>query len=105
MFTPAARPSLSPAFGAEQREGALDALFEDHVGELLVGQGAGELQRPDHQGVDAERLYARRLRIVGCHPAAASSMTASTPSVYARLVGSVLRAISSSRAADGQPSS
>jgi hypothetical protein len=50
MLTPAARPVLSPAFGAEQREGALDALLEDHVGELLVGQGAGELQRPD-QGV------------------------------------------------------
>src|SRR5438876_4128173 len=41
----------------------------------------------------------------GATRAAASSMTASTPSVYARLVGSVLRAISSSRAADGQPSS
>jgi hypothetical protein len=30
-------------------------------------------------------------------------MTASTPSVYTRLVASALRPISSSRAADGQP--
>jgi hypothetical protein len=31
----------------------VDALVEDVVGELPVGQGAGELQCPDHQGVDA----------------------------------------------------
>ncbi len=35
---------------------------------MAIGQGAGELRRPDHQGVDAERLRAHRLRIVGCHP-------------------------------------
>jgi len=31
---------LPPAFGAEQREDALDALLEDDVDELLVDQGA-----------------------------------------------------------------
>jgi hypothetical protein len=29
--------------GLQQREGVLDALVEDRVGELPVGQGAGEL--------------------------------------------------------------
>jgi hypothetical protein len=50
--------------GAQQREGVLDALVEDLIGELPVGQGAGELQRPDHQGEDAERLRACRLRVI-----------------------------------------
>ena len=48
--------------------GAFYAHFsskEDLVGELLVGQGAGELEGPDHQGEDAERLGACRGRIVG----------------------------------------
>jgi hypothetical protein len=45
--------------GAQQRECVLDALIEDVVGEPPVGQAAGDLQRPDHQGEDAERLHAR----------------------------------------------
>lgn len=44
--------------GAQQREGVLEALFEDLVGELPAGQGAGDLQRPDHHGENAERLHA-----------------------------------------------
>jgi hypothetical protein len=40
--------------GVQYREGVADALFEDVVGELPVGKGAGELQCPDHHGVDAE---------------------------------------------------
>src|SRR5215217_2033957 len=51
--------------GAQQREGVVDALLEDLVGELSVGQGAGELQGPDHQGEDAEGLGACRGRILG----------------------------------------
>jgi len=50
--------------GVQQREGVLDALLEDVIGQLAVGQGAGELQPGGHQGEDAERLCARRLRIV-----------------------------------------
>ena len=50
---------------AQQREGVLKALLEDLIGELLVGQGAGELQCPYHQGEDAERLRTCRGRIVG----------------------------------------
>ena len=38
--------------GAQQRECVLDALVEDVVGELPVGQGAGKLERPDHQSED-----------------------------------------------------
>jgi hypothetical protein len=52
--------------GPQEREGVVDALVEDLVGELWVGQGAGELQRPDHHGEDAERLGACRGRIVRC---------------------------------------
>ena len=58
-----------PRFGARrrQRQGVLVALLENLIGELSVGQGAGELsQRPDHHGEDAERLHACRLGIVGC---------------------------------------
>ena len=49
----------APMLGAKQRECVLDALLEDVVGELPVGQGAGDLERPDHQGEDTERLQAR----------------------------------------------
>ena len=52
--------------GVQECEGVVDALLEDLVGELSVGQGAGELEGPDHQGEDAEGLHACRLRIVGC---------------------------------------
>ena len=45
--------------GAQQRECVLDALIEDVVRELPVGKGAGKLERPDHQGENAERLRAR----------------------------------------------
>jgi len=38
--------------GAQQRECVVDALVEDVVGELPVGQGAGKLERPDLQGED-----------------------------------------------------
>jgi hypothetical protein len=41
--------------GAQEREGVGDALLEDIVGELPVSQGAGNLERPDHEGEDAER--------------------------------------------------
>jgi hypothetical protein len=34
--------------GVQQREGVLDALLEDVIGELPVGQDAGELQGADH---------------------------------------------------------
>jgi hypothetical protein len=50
--------------GAQQSEGVLKALVEDRVGELPVGQGAGELQCSCHQGEDAERLGACRRRVV-----------------------------------------
>ena len=50
--------------GAQQHQGVLDALLEDLIGELPVGQGAGELQCPGDQGEDAERLHACPLRIV-----------------------------------------
>jgi len=50
--------------GAQEREGVVDALVEDLVGEVSVGQGAGELEGPDHQGEDAEGLGAGRGRIV-----------------------------------------
>ena len=30
--------------GPQEREGVVDALFEDRVGEMSVGQGAGQLQ-------------------------------------------------------------
>ena len=33
--------------GGQQCEGVLDALLEDRVGELSIGQGARELERPD----------------------------------------------------------
>src|SRR6266702_8957944 len=36
------------------------------IGELPVGQGAGELQCPGHQGEDAERLAACRGWVAGC---------------------------------------
>jgi hypothetical protein len=65
--TPAPRLAKSALrLGAQQHESVLDGFFEDLIGELLVGQGAGELQRPDHHGEDAECLDAGRPRIVGC---------------------------------------
>ena len=48
-----------------------------------VGQGAGELQCPGHQGEDAERLHAAEGGTCGASRAATSLMTASRPSVYA----------------------
>jgi hypothetical protein len=47
--------------GVQECEGVVDSLLEDLVGELPVGQRSGQLQRPDHQCVDAERLGAGRL--------------------------------------------
>ena len=41
--------------GAQQSQSVQDALLEDLVGESPVGQGTGHLERPDHQGEDAER--------------------------------------------------
>src|SRR5207253_1369458 len=52
--------------GAQQREGARDALVKDLIGEFSVGQGAGELQCPGHQGEEAERLEACGRWIIGC---------------------------------------
>jgi hypothetical protein len=42
----------------------VEALVEDRISEVPVGQGAGELQCCDHQGKHAERLGACRLRIM-----------------------------------------
>ena len=50
--------------GAQEREDVLDALRENRVGNLPVGQCAGQLQCADHHREDAERLDACRLRIV-----------------------------------------
>jgi len=50
--------------GAQEREDVLDALRENRVGDLPVGQCAGQLQCADHHREDAERLDACRLRIV-----------------------------------------
>jgi hypothetical protein len=35
---------------SQQREGVVDALLEDLVGELSISQGAGDLERPDQEG-------------------------------------------------------
>ena len=43
---------------AQQAQGILDALLEHLVGEPLVREGAGHLERPDHEGEDTERLHA-----------------------------------------------
>lgn len=59
-------------------EDVADALFQDVVGELSVGQGAGQLQCPDHQGVGAEGPGACRGRVVGCQPRAWTSPTANS---------------------------
>lgn len=40
--------------GIQQCEGVADALFEELVGELPVGEGTGELQRPGHHAEEAE---------------------------------------------------
>jgi hypothetical protein len=45
--------------GAQQRQGVLDALLEDRVGESPVGQSSGDLEGPDHQREDTERPHAR----------------------------------------------
>ena len=44
--------------GAQEREDVLDALRENRVGDLPVGQCAGQLQCADHHREDAERLDA-----------------------------------------------
>src|SRR3954466_2440600 len=52
--------------GVQQCEGVADALFEEFVGELPVGQGAGELQCPGHHAEEAKGLEMCRGWIVGC---------------------------------------
>jgi hypothetical protein len=47
------------SWSAQQGQGISDALLEHLVGEPLVREGAGDLERPDHQGEDAECLRAR----------------------------------------------
>src|SRR5207247_5774515 len=42
----------------------MDALLEDLVGELSIGEGAGDLERPDHQGEDAQGLHTCPIWIV-----------------------------------------
>ena len=42
----------------------MDALREDFVGAVSIGQGAGQLQCADHQREDVECLDACRLRIL-----------------------------------------
>src|SRR5438067_5936929 len=54
----------SSMLGAQQSEGVLDALLEDLVGELPIGKGAGDLERPDQQREDAERLHTCPMRVV-----------------------------------------
>ncbi|CAM5296236.1 Putative aminoacrylate hydrolase RutD [Streptomyces purpurascens] len=39
-----------------EREGVLDSLLKDLIGELPVGQGAGQLQRPHHHGEEPDGL-------------------------------------------------
>ncbi len=43
---------------AQQEQCILNALPEHLVRELSVGQRSGDLERPDHQGEDAERPHA-----------------------------------------------
>lgn len=73
---------------AEQSEGVADALFEEFVGESPVGQGAGELQRPDHHGVDAEDLLVHRARIGRCQ-ASGDTVDDGEHAVGVRLLGLV----------------
>jgi hypothetical protein len=91
------------ALGAQQRQDVLEALLEDLIGELSIRQGAGELQRPDIMAKMLSVFTRADCGSSGARPAAMSSMTASTLSVWARLVASVQRPISSSTAAEGQP--
>ena len=42
----------------------VNPLLKDLVGESPVGQGAGDLERPDHEGEDAEGRHPCRTRIV-----------------------------------------
>src|SRR4051812_32794407 len=64
-FLALATGAASALWDCVQRdESVVDALFEDLVGEFPVGQGTRELQRPDQQGVDAERRGAGRVRVV-----------------------------------------
>jgi hypothetical protein len=67
--------------GAQQHESVLDAFFEDLIGELLVGQGAGELQRPDHHAKTLSILTRADRGSSGARRAAMSSTMTSTPSV------------------------
>ena len=91
--------------GAQQREGVLDALVEDLIGELPVGQGAGRAAVSRPSRAKTLSVFTRAEGgSCGARRAATSSMTASRPTVYACLVASVQRPIWSSRAADGQPS-
>ncbi len=45
-------------WSCQQGQGVLDALLEHLVGKSLVREGAGDLERPDHQGEDAKCLRA-----------------------------------------------
>ena len=58
--------SWSRTRGLPRPGDVLDALSEDRVGEFLVGEGAGELDRSDNHGEHAERAHRRRLRFVWC---------------------------------------
>ena len=50
--------SSARMLNAQKGECVLNALLQDLVGELSVGQCAGDLERPDHQGEHTERLDA-----------------------------------------------
>jgi hypothetical protein len=54
----------------EQGEGVPDALFENVVGEVLVGQCPSKLNRASHHGEDTEHMRACRLGIVRGHASA-----------------------------------
>lgn len=49
----------------DERPGVLDSPLEDLVGELAVGEGAGQLQRPHHHGEEPDGSAASGLRIRG----------------------------------------
>jgi len=42
------RPTSALRPTAQEGKGVLDALLEDFVGKLWIGEGAGDLERPDH---------------------------------------------------------
>ena len=61
-----ARSHAGEAF--HQPQGCVDALGEELIGQLAVGQRSGELQRSDQQSEDHERFSSRRVGSSWVHP-------------------------------------